>query len=105
MKLWGIVTQILLEIMIKEDLYLGMCFTVGGNVVSWKSNLQHVVDLSLNEAKYIALTEVVIEALWLKGMMSELGFRQYHVIIHCDSQRATHLSKNIVFHERIKHRC
>ncbi|XP_062093841.1 secreted RxLR effector protein 161-like [Humulus lupulus] len=81
----------------------GYVFTVGGNVVSCKSNLQHVVALSSTEAEYIALTEVVKEALWLKGMMSELGFRQDHVIVHCGSQSAIHLSKNTVFHERTTH--
>lgn len=41
-------------------------FTVEDNVVSWKSQLQPVVALSTTEAEYIALTEAVKEAIWLK---------------------------------------
>lgn len=35
----------------------GIVFTVGGNVVSWKSSLQRVVALSTTEAEFMALTE------------------------------------------------
>ena len=59
--------------------------------------------LSTTEAEYIALAEAVKEALWLKGILEELGFKQEQVVVHCDSQSAIHLSKNIVFHERTKH--
>ena len=34
----------------------GHAFTVGRNLVSWKSNLQHIVALSTTEAEYVALT-------------------------------------------------
>ena len=50
----------------------GYCFTFGGNLISWKSSLQHIVALSTTEAGYIALTEAIKEALWLKGIVSEL---------------------------------
>ena len=81
----------------------GYVFTFGGNTVSWKSSLQHVVALSTTEAEYISLTEAIKEGLWLKGFVTELGFNQEKVEIHCDSQSAIHLSKNSVFHERTKH--
>lgn len=81
----------------------GYVFTFGGNTVSWKSSLQHVIALSSTEAEYVALTEAVKEALWLRGFISELGFVQKKVSIHCDSQSAIHLTKNSVFHERTKH--
>ncbi|XP_073153455.1 secreted RxLR effector protein 161-like [Henckelia pumila] len=54
----------------------GYIFTVGENVVSWKSCLQHVVALSTTKAEYISLTEAVKEALWLKGFLTELGYDQ-----------------------------
>ena len=78
-------------------------FTIGGNTVSWKTNLQHVVALSTTEAEYIALTEAIKEALWLKGFTRELGLSDGDVAVYCDSQSAIHLSKNSVFHERTKH--
>ena len=50
----------------------GYVFKLLGNTVSWKANLQPVVALSTTEAEYIALTEAIKEALWLKGLVSEL---------------------------------
>ncbi|XP_073039066.1 secreted RxLR effector protein 161-like [Primulina eburnea] len=81
----------------------GYVFTVGGNVVSWKSSLQHVIALSTTEAEYISLTEAVKEALWIKGFVNELGYEQNSAKVFCDSRSAIHLSKNTVFHERTKH--
>ncbi|GKD83712.1 hypothetical protein Tco_1350551 [Tanacetum coccineum] len=42
----------------------GYAFLVHGCVVSWKATLQHVVTLSTTEAEYMALTEVVNEAIY-----------------------------------------
>lgn len=81
----------------------GVVFTFGGNTISWKSSLQKVVALSSTEAEYMALTDAANEAVWLKGLVSELGFAQGSVNIHCDSQSAIALTKNAVYHERTKH--
>ena len=63
----------------------GYLFTVCQGTISWKSNLQIVVALSTNEAEYMAITEAVKEAIWLKGLINELGFEQQQVSVHCDS--------------------
>lgn len=81
----------------------GIVFKFGGNTVSWKSGLQSVVALSATEAEYMALTLTVKEAIWLRGICTEMGFEQNSVRIHCDSQSAITLSKNSVHHERTKH--
>lgn len=81
----------------------GYAFQVGGNTVSWRSGLQHIVALSTTEAEYMALAEATKEALWLKRITCELGFPQKSVEIFCDSQSAICLAKNSVFHERTKH--
>lgn len=81
----------------------GYVFQVGGNTVSWRSGLQHIVALSTTESKYMALSEAFKEALWLKGFVSELGFEQDDVKVFSDSQSAIHLAKNGGFHERTKH--
>ncbi|KAH9682243.1 hypothetical protein KPL71_027274 [Citrus sinensis] len=41
--------------------------------ISWKASLQSVVALSTTEAKYMAAAEAFKEALWLRGMVNELG--------------------------------
>ncbi|KAH9754884.1 Integrase catalytic domain-containing protein [Citrus sinensis] len=55
------------------------------------------------KAEYTAATEAVKEALWLKGMIEELGISQKTVEVHCDSLSAIYLSKNPAHHERTKH--
>ncbi|XP_060670663.1 secreted RxLR effector protein 161-like [Ziziphus jujuba] len=78
-------------------------FTVCGNCVSWKSHLQAIVALSTTEAEYMAITDAAKEAIWIKGLLSELNMLHKAVILYSDSQSAIHLSKNPVFHERSKH--
>ena len=78
-------------------------FMLNGCLINWKASLQHIVALSTKEAEYTAATEVVKEALWLKGMLTKLGKKQQSVDIHCDSSSAIYLSKNPVHHKRTKH--
>lgn len=87
----------------KRRSIIGFVFTAGGNTISWKSGLQRVVALSTTEAEYMALTEAVKEAIWLKGLAAEMGFEQESMEVMCDSQSAIALSKNSVHHERTKH--
>ncbi|KAM7491962.1 hypothetical protein LguiA_034883 [Lonicera macranthoides] len=81
----------------------GYVFTVGATAVSWLSQLQKIVALSTTEAEYVAMTEASKEMIWLKGLLTKLGFRQTKNALHCDSQSAIHLAKNSAFHSRTKH--
>ncbi|KAL7150071.1 hypothetical protein ABFS83_05G083800 [Erythranthe nasuta] len=81
----------------------GYVFTLFGTAVSWKSNLQSVVALSTTKAEYMAVTEAVKEAIWMIGILQELGIEQKNVYVYCDNQSAIHLKKHQVFHERSKH--
>ena len=81
----------------------GYVFTIGGNVVSWRSSLQPMVALSTTEAEYISLTEAVKVPIWLRGLLEDFGIIHGTVQVWCDSQSAICLSKNAVFHERTKH--
>ncbi|XP_042018958.1 putative late blight resistance protein homolog R1B-19 [Salvia splendens] len=78
-------------------------FTLGGSCVSWKSQLQHIVVLSTTESEYIAITEAMKEALWLKGVVSELRFLKQPIVVYSDSQSTIQVCKNLVFHDRTKH--
>ena len=51
----------------------------------------------------MAITEAVKEAIWLQGLLDDLGVGQKQVIVFCDSQSAIHLAKNQVYHARTKH--
>ncbi|XP_048605485.1 secreted RxLR effector protein 161-like [Brassica napus] len=72
-------------------------FQDGGNTISWRSGLQHIVALSTTESEYMALAEAFKEALWLKGFVSELGFKQDDVRVFSDSQSARlHFMRDVI---------
>ena len=51
----------------------------------------------------MALAEAVKEAIWLQGLVSDLGLMQNKSTMFCDSQSAIYLTKNQMYHERTKH--
>jgi len=63
-------------------------FTLSGCAISWKATLQSTVTLSAIEAEYMAVTETVKEAIWLRGLVEDLGLHQGITTIFCDSQSA-----------------
>ncbi|KAM6563895.1 hypothetical protein CsatB_023893 [Cannabis sativa] len=79
-------------------------FLIGGNCVSWKVQLQPVVALSTTEAEYVATTEAIKEAIWLKGLMKELNLLKGVPTVYSDSQSCIFLCKNPMFHDRTKHK-
>ncbi|KAE8711146.1 putative ribonuclease H protein [Hibiscus syriacus] len=81
----------------------GYVFTLGGGPICWKSTVQSVVALSTTEAEYMAAAEAAKEALWLTGLVKELGVQQGGVQLLCDNQSTIHLAKNQVYRARTKH--
>uniref|UniRef100_A0A2N9F230 Reverse transcriptase Ty1/copia-type domain-containing protein n=1 Tax=Fagus sylvatica TaxID=28930 RepID=A0A2N9F230_FAGSY len=51
----------------------GYVFTLSGGPICWKSTLKFIVAISTTEAEYMAVAEATKEALWLKGLVKELG--------------------------------
>ncbi|RVW41895.1 Retrovirus-related Pol polyprotein from transposon TNT 1-94 [Vitis vinifera] len=103
---WNVVKWVLRYL--KGSIDVGILYGGGaigelGVVVSWKASLQFMVALSSREAKYVALIEAMKEALWVKGMIGELELAQKTLAVHCDNQSAIYLTKNTMFHERMKH--
>ena len=82
----------------------GYCTFVGGNLVTWKSKKQQVIARSSAEAEYRAMAATACELIWLKGLLSDLGFpSSTPMTLMCDNQAAMHIAANPVFHERTKH--
>ena len=65
--------------------------------------MQKSVALFTTQVEYISIVEGFKEALWLKGLIDELGIDSSDLTIYCDSQSAIHLMKNPTLHERSKH--
>jgi hypothetical protein len=51
----------------------GYVFTLAGGPICWKSMIQSTVAMSTTEAEYMAVAKAVKEALWLTGLVKELG--------------------------------
>ncbi|KAH9797006.1 hypothetical protein KPL71_005721 [Citrus sinensis] len=81
----------------------GYVFTLARGPVSWRSILQSTIALSTTEAEYMAATEAVKEAIWLKGLLGDLGVIQENIAVFCDNQSAIFLAKNQTYHARTKH--
>ncbi|KAG8474867.1 hypothetical protein CXB51_031602 [Gossypium anomalum] len=60
------------------------------------------VAFTTTEAEYMAITEAYKEAIWLKGLFSELNDDLQISTVFCDSQSAIFLTKDQMFHERTK---
>ncbi|XP_041025491.1 secreted RxLR effector protein 161-like [Juglans microcarpa x Juglans regia] len=78
-------------------------FTLVGGPICWRSMVQPLVALSTTESEYMAVVEAAKKAVWLTGLVKELGIQQGGVQLHCDSQSAIYLGKNQVYHARTKH--
>ncbi|GAB2281001.1 hypothetical protein Dimus_039441 [Dionaea muscipula] len=60
-------------------------FLLGGNCVSWKTQLQPLVALSSTEAEYVAITDVFKEAIWIKGLLNEIKLPDSSCMIYSDN--------------------
>jgi len=72
----------------------GYIFTLSLAPVGWRSTLQSTVALSMTEVEYMTLTEALKEAIWLQGLMDDLGIEQDFLLVHCDNMSAIYLAKN-----------
>eukprot|EP00253_Pinus_taeda_P027641 PITA_27641 len=82
----------------------GYVFTLGSGPITWACKKQAAISLSSAEAEYRGAVEASREALWLRQILSELGFEQQHpTTLWCDNQSAIQLCKDPVQHQRSKH--
>lgn len=82
----------------------GYIFTLAGGALSWRSLLQPTVALSSTEAEYRAITEAGQELLWLRTMLSRLGYEDPQpTVLKSDNLGAINLTSKAQFHSRTKH--
>src|ERR1044072_7598891 len=60
----------------------GYVFTLAGGPSCSKSSVRPIVAMSTTEAEYMAVAEAAKEALWLTGLVRELGVEQGGVSLH-----------------------
>jgi hypothetical protein len=77
---------------------------MGDGAISWSSRLQTIVALSTTEAEYIAATSAGQEILWLRNLLTELGYKlPGPSTLHIDNRSAISVAKNPEHHGRMKH--
>ena len=77
---------------------------MGTGAISWSSKLQTTVALSTTEAEYIAAVSGGQEILWLRNLLSELGFPpSSSSTLHIDNMSCIAVTKNPEHHGRMKH--
>ena len=80
----------------------GYVFIFTRGAISWRSHLQNFMSMSTTKAEYIAASEACKEPTWLAPLVGDLGISIEVPRLHCDSQSAIMLAKNLVFHGKTK---
>jgi hypothetical protein len=82
----------------------GNTFLLAGGAISWASKKQSLTALSTCEAEFTAANLALRQVVWLRQLLSDLGFRQAKPsVLYCDNQAAIMLSLDQQFHARTKH--
>ena len=82
----------------------GFVFKIANSTISWCSKRQSSVAKSTTEAEYTALNLAAQEAIWLRRLLFDVGYKiDSPTTFYEDNQGAIELSKNPKFHNRTKH--
>ena len=82
----------------------GYVFLLNNGPVTWRSRRQRMTAISSTEAEYVSCSESSREAVWLRRLLSNIGFDQDEAtVIHVDNMSAISLVKNPSHHSRTKH--
>ncbi|XXG39668.1 hypothetical protein AAC387_Pa01g0569 [Persea americana] len=82
----------------------GYVFYLGPTTFTWAFKKQSIVAMSSCEAKYVAASATVYEAIWLRSLLEEFDHPQNEsTTIYVDNKFAIELAKNPIHHGRSKH--
>ena len=93
----------------------GYVFKLNNSPISWSSRRQATVSTSTCEAEYFAQTETACEAVWIRGLLGELGILETtleegypktispHTTIFAYNQGVVKLTENPEYHRKTKH--
>ena len=82
----------------------GWCMFLGNSLISWKCKKHDKVSKSSTEAEYRAMSAACSEILWLRGLLSDIGFpAEGATPLYADNTSAIRITENPIFHERTKH--
>ncbi|XP_071705308.1 uncharacterized protein [Rutidosis leptorrhynchoides] len=75
----------------------GFFTIVGGNLVAWKSKKHKVVSLSSAESEFRGIAKGIVEALWIKKLLTEIDFHHKKLFKSCATMKQQSLSQKIMF--------
>ena len=82
----------------------GYLVTLGGNLVSWKSKKHSATSSSSTTAELTGLYQATIEVVWMRGLLSELGYPQTKpTVVYQDNSAAIAIVKGEKDSTRLKH--
>ena len=82
----------------------GYIFRLGDATISWQSKKQSTIAISSTEAEYLSATQGTKEALHLRALLTELGYKPTGpTTLHEDNQSCISLALNPIHHARTKH--
>lgn len=82
----------------------GYVFLANSSAITWRSHRQKTVALSTTEAECMAACEGAKEAIWLRQLLTDIGYPQTSpTILNVDNQGAIRLIGNPELHHSTKH--
>ena len=81
-------------------------YLLHGGAITWSTRKQQSVTTSTTEAEYIGLCNAAKEAVWLRNLLTSLGYKKYaakSIQISGDNQRSLKLVANPEIHSRSKY--
>lgn len=81
----------------------GYILKLAGGVFSWNSRAQRSVASSSMDAEYMALSDCSRQVIWVRTLLTELGYQLASIPVCCDNQGAIFVSSNPVTERRSKH--
>jgi hypothetical protein len=82
----------------------GYLVSMRTGAVNWSSKLQSWVTLPTTEAEYVAAVDAGKEAVWMRNLLSELGYKfDSPSVLHMDNNSAMAVAKNPEKFSHVKH--
>ena len=81
-------------------------YKLAGGLVLYKLSKQSILTTSTTEAEYVAMIYTVKEALWLRQLLTDLGYTEKDLLLiylYGDNQPAINLAKSDDYHAYTKH--
>jgi hypothetical protein len=84
-------------------LQTGYFLKIADGIFSWASHAQKTVALSSTEAEYMALSDCSRQVVWIRSLLSELGYNLKPIPICGDNQGSIFMATNPITEKRSKH--